>query len=105
MPERPTNFSRESSFRVEVAAARQISQSDVAVEEQVERPGAAIRHADHDIRVHDIVDKGHVLVADALDIVLAKAVAQQSWALAGLDHDDARTVLLFEVIAGRERAG
>src|SRR6516165_3161515 len=41
-----------------------------------------------------------MLVANTLDIVLAKAVAQQGRTFTGLDRDDAGTVLLFEVIAG-----
>src|SRR5262244_2796821 len=43
-----------------------------------------------------------MLVADALDVVLAKAVAQQGRALAGLDRDNARAVVFLEIIACRQ---
>ena len=43
-----------------------------------------------------------MLVADALDVVLAKAVAQQGRAFAGLDRDDASAMFLLQVIARRQ---
>src|SRR5262249_41476146 len=53
----------------------------------------------------DIVDIGHVLVADALDVVLTKAVAQESWAFASFGGDDAGAEFLLQVITGRQRPG
>src|SRR5271170_85314 len=51
-----------------------------------------------------------MLVADPLNVVLTKAVTQQSWAFAGFHRDNAGAVLLLQVVArgqgpGRPRGG
>jgi hypothetical protein len=51
------------------------------------------------------VDQRDVLVADALDVVLAEAVLEHRRALERLDGDDLGAVLLLEVVAGGDRAG
>ena len=48
---------------------------------------------------------GHVLVADALDIVLAETVVKQRRAFQRLDRDDLGAEFLLEVIARGKRAG
>ncbi len=46
-----------------------------------------------------------MLVADALDVVLAIAVVEQGRAFQGLHHGDGGAQALFQIIAGRQRAG
>ena len=46
-----------------------------------------------------------MLVADALDVVLAEAVLEHRRALERLDGDDLRAVLLLQPVAGGDRAG
>src|SRR5208283_996354 len=48
-------------------------------------------------------DVRDVLVADPLDVVLAIAVVEEGRALRRLDRDDARSLLLLEPVARRER--
>ena len=45
-----------------------------------------------------------MLVADALDVVLAEAVVEHRRALERLDRDDPRAVALLQPVAGAERA-
>ncbi len=86
-------------------AAGKVVTPDLGVEDGVEAVGGLIRDADHEVGVHDVVDQRHVLVADALDVVLAVAVVEQGRALDGFDDRDLGAVLRLEVVASRERAG
>ena len=61
--------------------------------------------ADHDVGVHHVVDQRNVLVADALDIVLAIAVVEHGRAFQRLDGGDLRAVPRLEIIAGGNGAG
>ena len=69
------------------------------------RSVAPVRDGDHDVGGHHVVDERDVLVADALDVVLAEAVLEQRRALERLDGDDQRPEPLLEVVAGADRAG
>jgi len=51
------------------------------------------------------VDQRDVLVADALDVVLAEAALEERRALEGLDGDDPRPVRVLQGVAGRDRPG
>ena len=63
-----------------------------------------IADADDGVGVHDVVDQRHVLVADALDVVLAEAVHQQRRALDRLDRGDPRPEHALQMVARRDRA-
>ena len=51
--------------------------------------------ADDEVGVGDVVDQRHVLVADALDVVVAEAVVEHGRALEGLDGNDPAPWLSF----------
>src|SRR5260370_20958215 len=61
-------------IRVDLSPPRQIAAPDIASKQEIERIRGQIGHADDQVGVHDVVDEGNVLVADALDIVLAISV-------------------------------
>ena len=77
----------------------------ITAEEHEQAVGGAIADAHDDVRGHDVVDERNVLVADALDVVLAVAVAQERWALERLHGHGERAVALLEVVARGDRAG
>ena len=72
---------------VDALAADEVGAAGVGVEQHVELVGGAIADADDDVGVHHVVDQRDVLVADALDVVLAEAVLQHRRALERLDGD------------------
>jgi len=80
------------------AAARQVAPARVGVGEHVQRVGGTVRDGDHDIGRHHVVDQGHVLVADALDVVLAEPVVQQGRALQRFDGDGERPEPVLQVV-------
>ena len=59
------------------------------VEEPQEAHAVLVVDGGHGVGVADVVDPGHVLVADALDAVVAEAVHEQRRALQRLGGDDA----------------
>src|SRR5258706_11045983 len=73
--------------------------ADAVVEEEVKRVRTAIRYADDQVGVHHVMDQRDVLVADALDVVLAVAVVQHRRAFDCLDGRDLGTVNGLEIIA------
>ncbi len=77
----------------------------VGVEEGVEFVGRLVGDRHHDVGVHHVVDDRDVLVADALDVVLAESVLEHRRAFEGFDGDDLRAVLLLQPVAGGDRAG
>src|SRR5579885_248727 len=89
--------------RIDTAAVREIALTRIAVEQQIERIRAAVRDTDHDVRVQDIVNERDVLVADALDVVLAIAVHEHGRTFHGLHGDDLRAELRLQIIAGAQR--
>ena len=104
-PEMPMSSNWRTSSGSILRRPAHIRAPDIAAEEQVERVARAIRHADHDVGVHDVVDQRDVLVADALDVVLAIAVLEHGRTFQRLDGDDLRAVPLLQIIAGGDRAG
>ena len=80
---------------IDLAPARHIGAPCIAAEEQVESVARVVGHADHDVGVHDVVDQRDVLVADALDVVLAIAVLEHGRAFERLDGDDLGAVPLL----------
>ena len=74
---------------VDAAAFDQVFAPDLGIEQHEQRVGRLVADAGHHVGVHDVVDIGNVLVADALDIVLAEAVIEQRRAFDRLDRDDA----------------
>ena len=83
----------------------EIAEPVLAVEHRVELIGGPIADRDHHVGVHDVVDERDVLVADALDVVLAEPVLEHRGALERLDGDDLRAVQILQAIAGGDRAG
>ncbi len=86
-------------------AVGEVGAAGVAVEQHVEVVGGTIADRAHDVGVHHVVDQRDVLVADALDVVLAEPVLEHRRALEGLDGDDPRAVLVLQQVAGGDRAG
>ena len=91
--------------RFQAEPARHVGAAYVGVEDGVEPVGGLVADADHEIGIHHVVDQRHMLVADALDVVLAITVVEQRRAFDGLDHGDLGAVLGLEVIAGGQRTG
>ncbi len=56
------------------------------------------------VGVHDVVDERDVLVADALDVVVAVPVVEHGRAFEGFHGHDPGAVTLLEVVARPERA-
>ena len=92
-------------MRVDAAPLDEVSAPLVAVEQHHQRIGGAVADADDRVGVHDVVDIGHVLVADALDVVLAVTVVEQRRALERLHRGDPRAQRLLEMIARGQSAG
>ena len=89
---------------VDAAPLDQVLAPLVGVEQGQQLVGMQVADRGDHVGVHHVVDVGHVLVADALDVVFAEAVVEQRRTLGGLDGDDARAEFFLEVIAGRQRA-
>ena len=75
------------------------------VEQNVERVGAHVADRHDVVGVHHVVDQRDVLVAYALDVVLAVAVLQQGGALQRLGGHDPAAVVVLEVVARAQGAG
>ncbi len=88
---------------VELAPPGEIRAADFAAEQLIEAVACRVRYGDDGIGVHDVVDQRDVLVADALDVVLAVAVAQHGRAFERFDGGNRRPVPGFEMIAGGDR--
>ena len=73
---------------VEVRPRRQIGPARLGVEQQVELVADPVGDRDDEVRVHHVVDQRDVLVADALDVVLAIAVLEHGRALKRLDSGE-----------------
>ena len=82
-------------------AVGEVAETVVGVEHHVQLVGGPVADRDDDVGVHHVVDQRDVLVADALDVVLAEAVLQHRRALQRLDGDDLRAVR--RPSAGRRR--
>ena len=82
----------------------QVVAPDFGVEQDDQAIGVAVADARHHVSVHHVVDVGHMLVADALDVVLAEAVLQERRAFGRLGNDDLGSMTLLEMVAGRQRA-
>ncbi len=65
------------------------------IEQQVQTVAAAVRYSHHQVGVHHVVNQRNVLVANALDVVLSKAVGEQRRTLCRFDRHDPRSVLLL----------
>ena len=89
----------------EALRTRQVLAALRRVEEHVELVGGDVADRAHDVGVHHVVDQRDVLVADALDVVLAVAVLEHRRTLERLDGDDLGAVLVLQPVAGSDRAG
>ena len=89
---------------IDAAPLDEVLAALVGVEERQQRVGRVIADADDDVGVHDVVDQRHVLVADALDVVLAEAVHEQGRAFDRLDRRDPRAERALQMVAGRDRS-
>ena len=86
-------------------AVGQVAEAVVGVEQHVELVGGPVADGHDDVGVHHVVDQRDVLVADALDVVLAEAVLEHRRALERLDGDDPGAVVVLQPVAGGDRAG
>ena len=77
----------------------------VAGEHHLEVVGGSVADRDDDVGVHHVVDQRDVLVADALDVVLAEAVGEHRRALQRLDGHDPGAVVVLQPVAGGDRPG
>src|SRR5688572_22005452 len=68
-------FELPDDFRINLAAAGQVVAADFAAEQKVQPVARGVGDPDYDVRVHDVVDERNMLVADALNVVLAVSVA------------------------------
>src|SRR5579859_8196300 len=87
---------------IDMPARRDILPPNLAVEQKIERVGAAIRDTHDDVAIEDVVNEGDVLVADALDVVLAVTVHEHGRAFDGLDRDDLGAELGLEIVPRAE---
>ncbi len=90
---------------VEPELVGQVLPPDLGLEHQVELIGHLVADGDHDIGVVHVVDQRDVFVADALDVVLAKAVLEHRRTLERFDSHDLGAELRLEVVACSNRSG
>src|SRR5262249_60037850 len=90
---------------VDLSPSCQISPPDISPEQHIERISCQIRYAYDNVRVHHVVNERNVLVANALDVVLAVSIAQHGGALERLDSNDLAAVAQFQIIAGGDGSG
>jgi len=83
----------------------EICPSGLGVERQIQLIGCLIGDTDDDVGVRDVVDQWDVLVADALNVVLAVPVLEHRRAFQGFDSHNLGPVLLLESVAGGDRSG
>ena len=81
----------------------EVGVADLGVEEDAQLVGRPVGDRQRHVRGHHVVDQRDVLVADALDVVLAEPVAEHRRTLERLDRDGQGARLLLEVIAGADR--
>ena len=67
--------------------------------------GGPVTDGGDDVGVVDIVDERDVLVAYALDVVLAEAVVEHRRAFERLDGDDPGAVIVLQAVTGAQGAG
>src|SRR5205823_5240233 len=82
----------------------QIVAPGLRAEQQIELVGDAVGDADDDIGVHHVMYQRNMLVADALDVVLAIAIVEHGRTLQRLDRRDPRPVALLQIISRRDGA-
>ena len=80
-------------------ALHQVVASCRSIEQHIEFVGCAVGNRGNDIGIHYVVNERNVLVANSLNVVLAKSVFQHGWALKGLNSNDLRSVLIFQMVA------
>ena len=102
--ERP-RFGSAAMTSADTPRTRELSLPLGRVEEHVERIGGAIGHRRHDVGRHHVVDVRDVLVTDALDVVLAEAVAQQGRAFQRFDGNGERSEPFLQRVSRGERSG
>ena len=88
------------------AQAGEVALAFRLVEEAQDAHAVFVIDGRHGVGVADVVNPGHVLVADALDAVVTEAVHEQGGALDGLGgHDLGARVQALEVVPGGDGAG
>ena len=87
------------------ASAGEVGQPLGLVDHDLEVVGRPVAHRGDEVVAHHVVDQRHVLVADALDVVLAEAVLEQGRALEGLGGEHLGAVDVLEVLTGGDGAG
>ena len=85
-------------FLWNVLALHQVVTTSRSVEQHIELISCTVGNRSNDVGVHHVVNKRNVLVANSLNVVLAKTVFQHGWALKGFDSNDLCSVLVFQVI-------
>ena len=103
LPEMPMLSSCLSASGSILCRLREIARPTASLNSRLSASDCAIGYADYEVGVHHVVDERDVLVADALDVVLAVAVAQHRRAFDRLDGGYPRAVKRLEVVAGGDR--
>ena len=108
MPESPDVRQGLEHVVGDTAAIGKIAAADLGIEQHPDAVGGLVADAGDEVGIHDVMDVGDVLVADALDIVLAEPVVEQGRTFQRLDGNDLGAELLLEIVArgqGAARSG
>ena len=87
-----------------VLALHQVVTTCRSVEQHIEFIGCTVGNCGNDVGVHHVMNERNVLVADSLNVVLAKTVFQHGWALKGFDRNNFCSVLIFQMVTSTNRS-
>ena len=85
-------------LRIDTPARSQIVQTCSSVEHEPQVVRGTIRHGDHKVGVHDVVDQGDVFVADPLDVVLAEPVVEHGGTFERFNGDGLGSQVFLQVV-------
>ena len=86
-------------FLWNVLTLHQVVTTSRGIEQHVEFIGYTIGNRSDDVGVHHVMNEWNVLVADALNVVLAETVLEHGWALKRFNGNDLGSVLIFQMVA------
>ena len=69
-----------------------------SIEQHVKFVCRFVSYRDHNISIHNVLNKRNVLVTNSLNVVLTKTVFQHGWALKCFNSNNARAVNIFQTV-------